>query len=244
MSLRPAVRRANLPATIANHLRAQIVSGELPPGSQLPGHRDLAAAHAVSVGSIREAISMLISNGLIETRAGRGTYVSASPQQSGRPRSGAPLLRQEVEELTEARRVIEVQLASLAAERATPEQVEALRRATARLEDAVANPYEYPEADVEFHLVLAEAAGNRYLLQAMVDIRALLRQDMELGAEAAIRRFGDLRPSVESHHRLFAAIADKDPARAAHVADEIVSRNQKFVLGLYALSHEMDGAGG
>lgn len=244
MSLRPAVRRPNLPATIANRLRAQIVSGELPPGSKLPGHRDLAAAHAVSVGSMREAISMLISNGLIETRAGRGTYVAASLQQTERPYAGAPLLRQEVEELTEARRVIEVQLAALAAERATPEQVDALRRATERLEAAAANPYEYPEADVDFHLVLAEAAGNRYLLQAMVDIRALLRQDMELGAEAAIRRFGDLRPSVESHRRLLAAIADHDPARAAEVADEIVSRNQKFVLGLYALAHATDGAGG
>jgi GntR family transcriptional repressor for pyruvate dehydrogenase complex len=244
VSLRPAVRRPNLPATIANRLRAQIVSGELPPGSKLPGHRDLAAAHAVSVGSMREAISMLISTGLIETRAGQGTYVSASPPDAGRPRAGEPLLRQEVEELTEARRVIEVQLAALAAERATPEQVEVLRRATERMEAAAANPYEYPEADVDFHLVLAEAAGNRYLLQAMVDIRALLRQDMELGAEAAIRRFGDLRPSVESHRRLLEAIADGDRARAAEVADEIVSRNQKFVLGLYALAHSTEGAGG
>jgi GntR family transcriptional repressor for pyruvate dehydrogenase complex len=244
VSLRPAVRRPNLPATIANRLRAQIVSGELPPGSQLPGHRDLAAAHAVSVGSMREAISMLISDGLIETQAGRGTFVAASSPRAGRPRAGAPLLRQEVEELTEARRVIEVQLAALAAERATPAQVAALQRATERMEAAAANPYEYPEADVDFHLALAEAAGNRYLLQAMVDIRALLRHDMELGAEAAIRRFGDLRPSVESHRRLLTAIADKDPARAAEVADEIVSRNQKFVLGLYALAHATDGAGG
>jgi len=58
---------------------------------------------------------------------------------------------------------------------------------------------------------------------------------MELGAEAAIRRFGDLRISVESHRRLLEAIADRDPERAAHEAGEIVNRNQKFVLGLYAL---------
>jgi DNA-binding FadR family transcriptional regulator len=111
------------------------------------------------------------------------------------------------------------------------------------MEAASANPYEYPEADVDFHLALAEGARNRYLLQAMVDIRALLRHDMELGAEAAIRRFGDLRPSVESHRRLLGAIADKDPDRAAEVTDEIVSRNQKFVLGLYALAEATDGAG-
>ena len=217
------------------------MSGELPAGVQLPGHRDLASMYSVSVGSVREAISMLISNGLIETRAGRGTYVSAAPPQTEFARATQPLQRHEVEELTEARRVIEVQLAALAAERATPEQVEALERATERLEAAAANPYDYPEADVDFHLVLAEAAGNRYLLQAMLDIRSLLKQDMELGAEAAIRRFGDLRISVESHRRLLEAVAARDSGRAAHEAGEIVNRNQKFVLGLYALG--ADGSG-
>jgi GntR family transcriptional repressor for pyruvate dehydrogenase complex len=212
------------------------MSGELPAGVQLPGHRELASIYSVSVGSVREAISMLISSGLIETRAGRGTYVAAEPPHAGFARAAPPLDPHEVEELTEARRVIEVQLAALAAERATPEQVEALERATAGLEAAAANPYDYPEADVEFHLVLAEAAGNRYLLQAMLDIRSLLKQDMELGAEAAIRRFGDLRISVESHRRLLEAIADRDPRRAADEAGEIVNRNQKFVLGLYALA--------
>jgi GntR family transcriptional repressor for pyruvate dehydrogenase complex len=240
VTIKPA-RRPNLPATIASNLRARIMSGELSAGARLPGHRDLASMYSVSVGSVREAISMLISNGLIETRAGQGTYVAAPPPQTELKRAAPPLQRHEVEELTEARRVIEVQLAALAAERATPEQVQALEQATARMEAAAANPYDYPEADVDFHLVLAEAAGNRYLLQAMLDIRSLLKQDMELGAEAAIRRFGDLRISVESHRRLLEAIAERDPRRAAHEAGEIVNRNQKFVLGLYALGP--DGSG-
>ena len=96
------------------------MSGELPAGVQLPGHRELASMYSVSVGSVREAISMLISNGLIETRAGRGTYVSAAPPQTEFARATLPLQRHEVEELTEARRVIEVQLAALAAERRRP----------------------------------------------------------------------------------------------------------------------------
>ena len=183
---------------------------------------------------------MLISAGLIETRAGRGTYVAAAGTPAETTTLAPPLQRQEVEELTEARRVIEVRLAALAAERATPEQIGALRRAVQHMEEAAANPYDYPEADVEFHLVLAEAAGNRYLLHAMLDIRSLLRQDMELGAEAAIRRFGDLRISVDSHRRLVEAIEAHDAAAAGREADEIVSRNQKFVVGLYALGQ--DGA--
>lgn len=235
-------RQANLPASIASQLRGRIVRGELGPGAQLPGHRELAAIYSVSVGTVREALSMLMGSGLIETRVGSGTYVTA-PASPNATVVVPALERREVEELTEARRLIEVHLAALAAERATPAQVNALKLAVERMKVAAANAYEYPNADVEFHLALAEAAGNRYLLRAMLDIRSLLRQDMELGAEAAIRRFGDLRISVDSHRRLVEAIEARDPKAAREVADEIVSRNQKFVLGLYALGLAQEQVG-
>lgn len=230
-------RRENVPATIAAQLRRQILSGELPPGSQLPGHRELAANLSVSVGSVREAISMLISAGLVETRAGRGTFVAidSGAAHAQRP-DGRPLERQEVEELVEAREVIEVQLAGMAAERGTPAQIARLRVGVEQMEVASASPFDYPDADVEFHLALAEAAGNRYLLRAMLDIRSFLKQDMELGAEAAIRRFGDLRVSVESHRRLVDAIERRDVDLAREIVTEIVGRNREFVLGLYALA--------
>ena len=86
-------RRSNLPAIIASELRGQILRGELKPGAQLPGHRELAAMHAVSVGSVREAISMLISAGLIETRPGRGTYVALASPGPASIGIGAPLRR-------------------------------------------------------------------------------------------------------------------------------------------------------
>jgi GntR family transcriptional repressor for pyruvate dehydrogenase complex len=235
VSVRP-LRRANLPASIAAELRRRILQGELKPGSQLPGHRELAVLYDVSVGSVREAISMLISARLVETRAGRGTYVldGGSLPQVDLP--SAPLTRREVEELVEAREVIESELAALAAERASAEQIGKLRRAVEHMEAAAANPVDYPDADVEFHLVLAEAAGNRYLLRAMSDIRTLLKQDMELGAEAAIRRFGDLRISVDSHRRLVEAVEARAPDSARTTLAEIVRRNRDFVIGLYAMA--------
>jgi DNA-binding FadR family transcriptional regulator len=184
---------------------------------------------------VREAISMLTSAGLLETRAGRGTYVAEGGDVPQAQTVGPPLGRREVEELIEAREVIELQLAAFAAERATPEDVADLRRAVERMELAADDPAEYPDADVEFHLTLARAAGNRYLLQALKDIRSLLKQDMELGAEAAIRRFGDLRISVEDHRRLAETIGAGDPDGARRIMSQIVSRNHTFVLGLYAL---------
>jgi DNA-binding FadR family transcriptional regulator len=245
------LRRGNLPAAIADQLRSQIRQGHPAPGEQLPGHRELAAAFSVSVGSVREAISMLVSAGLVETRAGRGTFV-AERSRGPEPESGAyrtvapgpPLERKAVEELIEAREVLEAEIAALAAERATPDQVQELKRRAQNMEAAAADPDDYTDADVEFHLALAEAAGNRFLLRAMTDIRALLKQDMELGAEAAIRRFGDLRISVGDHRSLAEAIEARDAEAARRILSKIVRRNHDFVLGLYALAPALSGPDG
>jgi DNA-binding FadR family transcriptional regulator len=226
------VRRETLPAGIASTMRRQIEAGELAAGDRLPGHRDLARQFSVSMSSVREAISMLVSAGLVETRAGRGTFVAAEPQLDHRV--GPPLTRAEVEELVEARVLIEVRLAELAAERASDEQIDTLLEAVVHMDAASTSSDSYPDADVEFHLALAAAANNRYLLQAMNDLRAYLRDDMVLGADAAIRRFGDLRPSVESHRSLALAIAARDVSAAGRVAASIVNRNREFVLGLYS----------
>src|SRR5207237_10326380 len=112
-----------------------------------------------------------ISAGLIETRTGSGTFVARGP---GSQRAPDRLVESgEIEELIEWREVLELQSAMLAAERASPEQVEGLKALVERMQVAAADPSAYPEADVEFHIGLTEAAANRFLLQAMADIRSL-----------------------------------------------------------------------
>lgn len=228
------LRRPTLSVSIAERLRGRILGGRLHPGDRLSGHRELAAEYGVSVGSVREAISMLVSEGLIETRAGRGTFVAAPSEVPAAP--GPPLERKEIEELIEAREVLELQIAAMAAERASAAQIAKLRQAVERMQAAVSDPGSYPEADVDFHLALAEAAGNRFLLRAMTELRALLRRDMELSAEAGIRRFGNLQFSVDSHRRLVDAIEAADADEARRLLFETMSRNHEFVLGLYALA--------
>jgi len=240
------VRRGNLSSRIADRLRAQIDQGRFDPGEQLPGHRELASIFGVSVGSVREALSRLITEGYIETRAGRGTFVAArvggSPVR--RPAPALPLERKAIEELIEAREVLELQIAAMAARRASAAQVAELRRHVERLQAAASSPEEFLDADLEFHVVLAEAAGNRYLMAAMTEIRSLLKQDMELAAETAIRRFGDLRLSVESHRQLVDAIARHDADVAREILAGMMSRNHEFVLGLYALAPGVPGEAG
>lgn len=217
---------------IAAELRAEIERGVRRPGDQLPGHRELAARFGVSLSSTREAISMLIGDGLIETRAGRGTFVAEGSRLAD---LGSPALtREEIEELIEARELLEHQLVAMAAERCTPADVSVLRAVVDRMQRAASDPDAYSDADVEFHLRVAETAGNRFLLRAMQDIRSLLRDDMALSADAAIRRFGDLDFSVDSHRELVDAIEAHDGEKARKILYRIISRHHGFVLSLYA----------
>lgn len=233
LASRPSTR-VSLPAKIADELRSRIAHGALQPGDQLPGHRDLAAEYGVSLGAAREAISILIGDGHIETRAGRGTYVAE--RVPSLQREGGPVSRKDIEELIEARELLGLSLAGMAAERASAADVELLRRAVARMQASAADAAAYPEADLEFHLALARAAGNRFLLHAVNDLRALLRTDIELAAAAGIQRFGTLQFSVDAHGDLVDAIEAGEPDRARRILFDLMSRHHEFVLGLYAFA--------
>lgn len=233
LASRPSTR-VSLSAKIADALRSQIAQGTLEPGDQLPGHRDLAAHYGVSLGAAREAISILVGDGHIETRAGRGTYVAE--RAPSLLREGKPVSRKAIEELIEARELLGLSLAGMAAERASAEDVEHLRRAVGRMQESVADTEAYPEADLEFHTALARAAGNRFLLHAIRDLRALLGDDIELAAAAGIRRFGSLQFSVDAHNELVDAVEAGEPDLARRILFDLMSRHHEFVLGLYALA--------
>jgi len=225
-----------LPALIAGELRLQIETGILQPGDQLPGHRDIAASHEVSLGSAREAISLLIGDGLVEARHGRGTFVAERSNLS--VRSVAPVTREEVEELIEARELLGLQIVAMAAERASADHIRRLREVAARMQEVVSNADAYPDVDVEFHLLVAEAAHNRFLRQAMHQLSALIREDIELAATAGIRRFGSLQYSVDAHLELVDAIEGGDPEKAQRILLEIFSRHHEFVMALYVIGTE------
>jgi DNA-binding FadR family transcriptional regulator len=187
------------------------------------------------MGSVREAISTLSAEGLIETRAGRGTFVARGADGPVSPAMpDAVLERKYVEELIEAREILELQLVALAAQRASAEQVAQLERLVDEMEAAITNPVRYASVDVAFHLALAEAAGNRVLAEAMANIRGWLKRVMELSAEVGARRHGDLRYSSDSHRRVLAAIVAGDPDTARQEMFDIMSRHHETVLAMYA----------
>jgi GntR family transcriptional repressor for pyruvate dehydrogenase complex len=229
--------KESLPEKIAADIRRKIRSGALQVGDRLPGHRELATEYSVSVSSVREALTMLTSTGLVEAHVGRGTFVV---EEDCVTQLHEPVERHEVEELLEARQALELQLVVLAAERATSADINHMWRAFEQLEKAVRSPAAYAQADRQFHLAIAKAARNQYLLRAFAEIRRLMKPDIELSAQAAVQRFGDLRSGVEAHRGLAEAIAAHDPRLASQALAEIVNRSTPFVLGLHALTSKPD----
>ena len=95
------------------------------------------------------------------------------------------------------------------------------------MQEVVADADAYPDVDVEFHLLVAEAAHNRFLRQAMHGLSALIRKDIELAATAGIRRFGSLQYSVDAHVELVDAIEGGDAQEAQRVLLEILNRHHE-----------------
>jgi DNA-binding FadR family transcriptional regulator len=103
------------------------------------------------------------------------------------------------------------------------------------MQEAAADADSYPDVDVEFHLLVADAAQNRFLRQVMNELSGLIRKDSELAAHAGISRFGSLQYSVDAHVELVDEIERGDPEEAQRVLLEILGRHHEFVIGLYAL---------
>ena len=155
-----AVEPKRLYRQIADQLAQLIASGEFAAGSRLPAERELAASLGVSRASVREAIISLEMNGLVEVRVGTGIFVTRPPEGAVRPGGdGGP----GPFELLAARRMIEGEIAALAAKAASPADAGALRESVVRME-AMLDDFQVREAeDRDFHLLVARASGNSSL---------------------------------------------------------------------------------
>jgi DNA-binding FadR family transcriptional regulator len=197
---------------IAEQLAAMIARGDLPPGSRLPGERDLATRLNVSRPSLREALIALELEGLVEVRGGSGVYVRAPAPKPPGAAADAP----GPFDVLEARAVVEPECAALAARRDAAAR-SAVAEAFARFAASRAAGLSDDEADRAFHLAIAEASGNA----ALARLVALLWRDQ--GAPLA-SRLTDLsvsparrRDNLAEHAAIAEAIAagDSTAARAA-----------------------------
>jgi GntR family transcriptional repressor for pyruvate dehydrogenase complex len=188
-----------------------IRSKQLEVGARLPSERELAEQFGVSRTVIREAVSVLAAKGVVEVRTGSGLRVSAvdaavvSESMELFLRGG----ELEFDKVHEVRSVLEVEIAGLAAERATHGDVARLHEIHARMEAEVEDLEAAAHDDLEFHRTIARATHNELFLllmdsigRSLIDIR---RQNLTSGAA---------RSTLDEHVCVLERIAAKDPAGA------------------------------
>ncbi|MBI4839614.1 MAG: FadR family transcriptional regulator [candidate division NC10 bacterium] len=207
-----AVQKIRVSEEIIDQVRDLIVSGRLQPGDRLPAERELARTFRVGRSAVREAIRAMESLGIVEARAGEGTFVATLPESHGRDPITATLFQawSAQRKLFEVRRLLEPGLAALAARRATAEQVEKLRGVLGEQEVQVQRGETGVMQDTMFHFLIAEATGNEVLLRIVENLMDLLRKTRETSLQ-----HGD-RParSLKQHRAILSAIEARDPAAA------------------------------
>jgi GntR family transcriptional regulator, transcriptional repressor for pyruvate dehydrogenase complex len=202
---------------VVSHIKNLIERGNLRPGDRLPAERDLAAQIGVSRPTVRVGLHALAAMGVVRSRHGSGTYIPDGPPTLGsEPLSLLAALHGFTrEEMYEARRLLEVGAAGLAAERATPDQLATLADEVSNLFAALDDPLRFLVHDIKFHREVAAASGNP-IIAALVEMVSALYYDhrRETAQQASDR---DLKEAAELHRRIYQAIRahDMEAARTA-----------------------------
>ncbi len=207
LTLEP-VKRSRVWEDIVTQILQLMGDGNLTAGSRLPSERELAASLGVSRPSVREAMRQLELMGVIESRQGSGAFVrEVSDEDLVQPlalllRGRQHLLR----DILETRRVIEPQLARLAAQKASPAELADLEDLVGLQQTKVDAGRLAIEEDTRFHHALARASGNRVLLLLVESCMDLLRESRKRNLQSPERA----KRSVEGHVDLLRAIKAHD----------------------------------
>jgi len=208
-----AVRSSRLYEQIVEQIESSILKGVLKAGDQLPAERELAVRFGVSRTAVREAIKALHEKGLVEAYSGRGTFITDGTTRAIRQSLDLAMRIGQQDNsihLEEVREILEPEIAALAATRIEESQLSMMREAIAVMDRQRQDPSAYIEADLDFHLALAEAAANPLILSLIDSIVGLLR-------EQRIRIFevegGPDRGQVH-HRKILEAIEKRDSVRA------------------------------
>ena len=216
MLMYKAVRASRLYEQIVEQIEASIKDGRLKPGEQLLAERELAQQFGVSRTAVREAVKTLSEKGLVEAYSGRGTFVTSGRSQSMRNSLNSLLKGGDLQNSThvvEMREILEPEFTALAAVRIGEQHLVMMREAVAVMDRSMDHPDAYIEADLDFHLALAEAAGNPLILSLLDSLVGVLREQ-RMGIFAVTG--GPDRGQV--HHKLILAAIEQRSASKARKA--------------------------
>jgi DNA-binding FadR family transcriptional regulator len=205
---------------VAEQILDLIRESVMRPGDRLPTEKDLAARLGTSRTVVRDAVKILSASGRVSAQKGRGLYVADGESMIGAGRWGGafePANLDHIFMLFEFRRVQEMQASRLAARRASPSELRVIESAvrSCRHGHVSGDNSEFNEGDDAFHLGIAAASHNVFLVSAVREARALQRQASVIGLHGL---GGHAAAAVEEHEAIYRAIRDGEPEAAAEAA--------------------------
>lgn len=215
MSTLKPVSRVTLGEQVAAQLSDQITEGRWKPGEKLPSESELCAALKIGRSTLREALKSLAFVGMVQMRPGDGTYVI---EESGHlidriMSRGLLKTEKELQDVGEARMLIESEIAALAAVRAESEDLELLSALMEEMNLSLAGDgRRFVDLDVEFHLTIAKCAKNQMFYELLSPIRGVLTEWISKSQELP----GIKESAYHQHGKILAAIRNRKPEKARH----------------------------
>lgn len=221
---------------VVEHIRDLIISGQLKEGDKLPPERELAEKMSVSRPTIREALKILSTVGLLEIKQGHGVFVAAQQMRLANLASILFVQTDTIHELFEVRKMIEAESAAKAAICGTPNYLDEIYKLTKDCyETVIVNPQfknneereaYLSESDQAFHLMVAEAAGNEVVVRIMTNLIDLLRQSRMQSMKIP----GRVEQSLKEHMQIATALKENDQQKARSFMIEHLSSVEKDLL--------------
>lgn len=205
-------------------LKQRIRKGEWLPGTRLPSIKQLASTLQVSAASVREALRSLQSIGLVKIEHGRGVFITGARLPSELTSHLQDVSAGMIVALAETRRILEPELAAMAAERGTDAELDEIVALARLMEQEASQGLDFVQPDVQFHFTIANAARNPLLSQMMESIADLLLESRKLTSVEP----GMTTRAVRYHLLIAEAIHDRNAAQArllmlAHMNDTLSS---------------------
>jgi GntR family transcriptional repressor for pyruvate dehydrogenase complex len=210
-------------AAIIERMREMIRKGELAPGDRLPPERTLAETFGVSRSSLRQAFQALTERHILESRQGHGTYLLAEIDAAVAGDAILDVISEQhalLHDVLEFRRIMEPEIAALAAQRAAPAVLDQLKILVCDQQRALLTGEEDDCFDAEFHHLLVTMTRNSVIAQVMHAIRAIVDKSRATWLQSRERR----QISIDGHLRIIDALDKKDvngarQAMQAHIAE-------------------------
>jgi DNA-binding FadR family transcriptional regulator len=216
--LRPLEAPRGLTGELVARLTAEIVSGKLTPGSQLPTEQEMIAATGVSRTVVREAVAALKADRLVTTRQGVGAFVADHVRRPFRVDFDETSSLRDVLNVMELRTGVEIEAAGLAAERATPAQIKKIADRYAAIQSAIERGDNAVDQDFAFHCEIADATGNPQFKRFLEYLgRFIIPRRTVWGRSVPPAKRSQLDLFQQEHTQILDAIRDRavSQARAA-----------------------------